>query len=446
MPRATTFASVSSMLTADRCSTKGRSFAGPCWSAAAPSWCPAQSSGGSEVEASLQDLLRETGLLAIASCLFGFAMFFAVRTFPLRVLDQTLGELANTNSQFDAAINNMSQGLLLFDSSKRIVVVNRKYIEMYGLSPDVVRPGLTFEDLIRHRQEMGSFAGDVKQYCADVDASLTQGKAASSVVQMPDGRSIHLVNQPMEGGSWVATHEDVTDQHNLLQAHDRAEALLREQKLQLDTALNNMMHGLCMFDAQGQIVLFNHRYTEMMALPAESLLGRSLLDILKHRKATGEFTGDPEAFHSSVLAAVRARETTAQIMVNAHGRSLRVVDHPMANGGWVATFEDITEQRRTEEERDRAEDLLREQKLQLDTALNNMVHGLCMFDAQGQIILFNHRYTEMMGLPAESLLGRSLLDVFKYRKATGEFTGDPEAFYAAVLAEARAGKTEQDSW
>ena len=79
--------------------------------------------------------------LLVLSCLFGLGMFLAVRTLPLKVLDQTLGALANTNSQFDAALNNMSQGLLLFDSSKRIVVVNRKYIEMYGLSPEVVKPG-----------------------------------------------------------------------------------------------------------------------------------------------------------------------------------------------------------------------------------------------------------------------------------------------------------------
>ena len=71
--------------------------------------------------------------LLVASWLLGFGAFLAVRTFPLKVIDQTLGALANTNSQFDAAISNMSQGLLLFDADQRVVVVNRKYIEMYGL-------------------------------------------------------------------------------------------------------------------------------------------------------------------------------------------------------------------------------------------------------------------------------------------------------------------------
>jgi diguanylate cyclase (GGDEF)-like protein/PAS domain S-box-containing protein len=344
--------------------------------------------GRVEVAASLQGLLREAGLLAIASCLFGFGMFFAGRTF-LRVLDQTLGALADTNNRFDVALSNMSQGLLLFDSSKRIVVVNRKYIEMYGLAPEVVKPGLQFEELIRHRKEMGGFVGDVEQYCADIDAALTQGKIASLIVETPDGRSIRLVNQPIAGGAWVATHEDITEQHNLLQAHDRAEAQLREQKLQLDTALNNMMHGLCMFDAQGQIILFNQRYSEMMGLPTESLLGRSLLDILEYRKTTSEFSGEPEQFYASVLDAVRSGKTTTKLMENGRGRSLRVVDHPMANGGWVATFEDITEQLHVERERDRNREFL-------DLIIENIPVTIIVKDAVTRKFILVNRAAEAL--------------------------------------------------
>jgi diguanylate cyclase (GGDEF)-like protein/PAS domain S-box-containing protein len=367
--------------------------------------------GKVEVAASLRGLLHETGLLAILSSLFGFGMFLAVRAFPLKVLDQTLGTLANTNRQFDAALSNMSQGLLLFDSSKRIVVVNRKYIEMYGLSLDVVKPGCAFGDLLRHRKEMGSFRGDVEEYCAKIDADLAEGKATSRVVETPDGRSILLVNQPMVGGGWVATHEDVTEQHSLLRAHGRAEELLREQKLQLDTALNNMMHGLCMFDAQGKVILFNQRYSEMMGLPAESLLGRSLLDILKHRKTTREFAADPERHFASIIAAARACETTTKIMENAHGRSLRVVDHPMASGGWVATFEDITEQRRTERERDRNREFL-------DQIIENVPAIIFVKRASDRrYVLVNRAAETFWGVSRKDILGRTSYEVFSKAEA-----------------------------
>ena len=225
--------------------------------------------------------VNAAALLALLSSVLEVGLFLAVRALPLRALDQTLGALANTNSQFDAALNNMSQGLLLFDSNTRIAVVNRKYIEMYGLSPDVVKPGLRFIDLIRHRKETGCFHGDVEQYCADIDAALARGKATSLIADLPGGRSILIVNQPIAAGGWIATHEDITERQALLLARDEAVRQLREQKVLLDTALNNMAHGLCMFDAQGRLILFNQRYCEMMQLPAESLLGRSLLDLMK---------------------------------------------------------------------------------------------------------------------------------------------------------------------
>ena len=74
---------------------------------------------------------------------------FRLRTFPLRVLDRTLGELHETQrslavqmGRLDVALNNMSQGLVMFDSSARLVVVNQRYLDMFGLSPETVKPGL----------------------------------------------------------------------------------------------------------------------------------------------------------------------------------------------------------------------------------------------------------------------------------------------------------------
>ena len=127
------------------------------------------------------------------------------------------------------------------------------------------------------------------------------------------------------------------------------ESSLHEQGVLLDTALQNMSHGLCMFDADGRIVLFNERYRELIGLPADFLQGLSLLDLFKHRKTTGDFVGDPDEFFAGVMAKVRAGKWDTKIMESSKGRTLRVVDRPMTGGGWVATFEDITEWRKAEE-------------------------------------------------------------------------------------------------
>jgi diguanylate cyclase (GGDEF)-like protein/PAS domain S-box-containing protein len=118
---------------------------------------------------------------------------------------------------------------------------------------------------------------------------------------------------------------------------------LHQQKILLDTALENMSQGLCMFDADGRIVLFNERYTKMMGLSAAQLKGRSLLDLFKYRKASGDFTGDPEEFFARMVVEARAGKSKTRVMEMVTGRALRVVDQSMQGGGWVATFEDITE-------------------------------------------------------------------------------------------------------
>jgi diguanylate cyclase (GGDEF)-like protein/PAS domain S-box-containing protein len=120
---------------------------------------------------------------------------------------------------------------------------------------------------------------------------------------------------------------------------------LRRQKLLLDTALENMSQGLCMFDADGRIMLFNNRYTKMMGLSAAWLKGRSLLDLINHRNAAGEPTGDPKEAFARIVAAARDGTSHTRIIETSAARTLRIVEQPMQEGGWVATLEDITDWR-----------------------------------------------------------------------------------------------------
>jgi diguanylate cyclase (GGDEF)-like protein len=111
--------------------------------------------------------------------------------------------------RLDKAINNMTQGLLLFDASERLVVCNNRYIEMYGLSPRIIRPGATFVEILEHRQATGSFVGDVHQYIAATLRDI--GRKKVTIIETPDGRSVQIVNEPLADGGWVATHEDITE-------------------------------------------------------------------------------------------------------------------------------------------------------------------------------------------------------------------------------------------
>ena len=111
----------------------------------------------------------------------------------------------------------------------------------------------------------------------------------------------------------MSQNKNNADWERLLQAQKETERQLREQKLQLDAALNNMLQGLCMFDADEKIVLFNQRYVDMMNLPGGDVLGLSLPDLMRRRKASGLFAGDPESLADEVLASMRAGQPVTKI-------------------------------------------------------------------------------------------------------------------------------------
>jgi methyl-accepting chemotaxis protein len=143
--------------------------------------------------------------LAIASVTVSILTMGLVSAFgDRRVGDK--GLLLNT------ALNNMSQGVVMFDANERLVICNDRYMEMYNLSRDVVKPGCTLLDVIKHRIGTESLTKNAEEYRAELIAAVTAGRTLSVVVETPNGRAISVVNKPISGGRfWVGTHDDITD-------------------------------------------------------------------------------------------------------------------------------------------------------------------------------------------------------------------------------------------
>jgi diguanylate cyclase (GGDEF)-like protein len=123
-------------------------------------------------------------------------------------------ELRAQNLRFDAAVNNMSQGLLMFDADGRMVIHNRRYVEVYGLSPDKIKSGMTVEELVRCRIENGTFAGDPVEYSKKINALMARGETYDRLYELPDGRTVSVASRPMPNGGWVVTHEDTTERRS----------------------------------------------------------------------------------------------------------------------------------------------------------------------------------------------------------------------------------------
>jgi diguanylate cyclase (GGDEF)-like protein len=124
-------------------------------------------------------------------------------------------KLIATNGRLDAALSNMSQGLCLFDSENRLKVVNRRFCEIYELPPDLVRPDLTFREVLELRIAAGVHEGkSASDLMAEQIAFVSQRKSGAYHQELSGGRVVAIVHQPMEDGGWVATYEDVTERRN----------------------------------------------------------------------------------------------------------------------------------------------------------------------------------------------------------------------------------------
>jgi methyl-accepting chemotaxis protein len=119
--------------------------------------------------------------------------------------------LQEQNRQLSDALDNMSQGLCMFDAQTRIVVLNQRYLDMYRLDPKIVKRGCTLRRLIEHRVETGILNIDIDQYCEGILAGVRKGEKTAFYVNASDGRIVNAINEPMPDGGWVSTHEDVTD-------------------------------------------------------------------------------------------------------------------------------------------------------------------------------------------------------------------------------------------
>lgn len=123
-------------------------------------------------------------------------------------------------------LNNMNQGAVMFDAAGRLVVCNIRYRDIYGLPPNLVKPGVKLVDIVQRRFQSGSLERDPVQYCAELMDMMRSGKEISFVSEFADGRSISVINRAIAGtGYWLGTHHDITARR----AAERSSALLSEQ-------------------------------------------------------------------------------------------------------------------------------------------------------------------------------------------------------------------------
>lgn len=308
------------------------------------------------VASSLAEWRAQTKFLVIAAILSAIivAVTIVLIVRRLKWQHQSSQQRVRLEKQrLDTAVDNMLQGLTLFDQHRRLVVCNQRYIEMYGLSPDVVRPGCYLRDLIAHRNDLGSIRVEIEQYCDQIVDHAARG--ATVTLNTAEGRIIQITHRSLPDGGWVATHEDITERSRQENAILQQASELARINMQFDAALSNMAQGLCMFDGDKRLVVWNERYAGLYQLPPELLkVGTAHELIIGDRIFRGLLKGgtNASAVDQKIASLNRLPKDAASCRVDefADGRFILVTRQPMDDGGWLATHEDITERRRAEAE------------------------------------------------------------------------------------------------
>jgi len=113
----------------------------------------------------------------------------------------------------DVALNNMAQGVCMFDAQDRLVMCNKQYADLYGLPAELTMPGTALADIVGHRIAKGSYRGAPEQYARDRMVLLADAPKQGETIEHEGERFIRLTYKPVFGGGWIATHKDVTEQH-----------------------------------------------------------------------------------------------------------------------------------------------------------------------------------------------------------------------------------------
>jgi diguanylate cyclase (GGDEF)-like protein/PAS domain S-box-containing protein len=209
----------------------------------------------------------------------------------------TRSALKAQNLRFDAALNNMSHGLCMYDGNERLLVCNERYAEIYRLPPRLLKEGTPLRDIVRYRILHGIVKGETSEAAAQAKflsiATLPADKRSRRIEELADGSLISITRDPMAGGGWVATHEDITEQ-------TRAQRELDRTKRFLDLVIEKLPLPVVVKDpATSKFLLVNQAYEAFIGLTRDKIIGGSTCELFSREDTERMTKYDMEALQSN---------------------------------------------------------------------------------------------------------------------------------------------------
>ena len=255
-----------------------------------------------------------------------------------------------SRSRLMHALDVMADGFALYDANDRIVLYNKKYVDYSPLAADVIMPGVPKEEILRMSTKRGAFVLNGMSEEEYVKWRLEKHRNPNEPVevQLTDGRWILITEKRTNDGGVVGTRSDITEMKLREMEMLRISQQLHARNMHFDTALTNMVQGLCMFDKDQKLIVVNKRYLDIYGFSADVVKpGITLRELMQYSVSLGNYTAE------EAERALAERNDPSQLSRRSvikqrlkDGRVIAVLNEPMADGGTIATYQDITENER----------------------------------------------------------------------------------------------------
>ncbi|MDC6166917.1 PAS-domain containing protein [Paucibacter sp. XJ19-41] len=302
-----------------------------------------------------------------------------------------------------SVLDSLPCGLSVFDAEFRLVAHNEAFLRLLDFPPAFGQPGDTrFEDFIRYNLERGEYQveadEDPSEQLERIVARARQGGPHQFERIRPDGTALEIRGAPMPDGGLVTTYVDISERKRLEAEQRRSAELLR-------VVLESLPCGLTVIDPQGRLLLHNSMYERLYQFGPDFFAAGTVTveDTVRSRWPHGDYG---EASLEQALAQTWARVEAA--LREPHywerwrrdGLCLEIRSAPVPGLGFVSTYADVSEQRRAAQEQARTVALL---NAVLDSSTKV---GLVATGEDRVITLFNRGAEQMLGWPAEDVVGR----------------------------------------
>jgi PAS domain S-box-containing protein len=308
--------------------------------------------------------------------------------------------LIEESARFNIALENLPQGLAMFDEDQRLIVSNARYATMYGLPPEELKSGITLEEILRFRIDHGLYQGDDPEgYMREVLDWAVCGVRSKKNHTMPDGRTIEILHQPMPGGGWLTTHHDISERI-------QGERALRESEELFSKAFQASPAAFSITNPDDSTYYdVNDTWVNVLGYSREEALSRSSLEMgvwcepsarerfVEQLKSAGSVRGFEALFRTKGGDILDVLISAEYIEINDEPRLLAVAH-------------DITERKKAEHE-------IRTSQQRFRDIVETASDWIWECDADLRFTYISDRYTKITGMSVGEVIGKTRFEVGK---------------------------------